>query len=106
MRIGTLIAVSAFALASTVLAARIDLVAGGGINESDAPATECKLHEPFGVEFLPGGEMVIVEMSRGNRVVKVDVSGKLSQIAGKGTKGFSGDGGPARDAEFNGIHNL
>jgi DNA-binding beta-propeller fold protein YncE len=64
------------------------------------------LHEPFGVEFLPGGEMVIVEMEHGNRVLKVDASGKQEVLAGTGAKGFAGDGGPARDAQFNGLHNL
>src|SRR5438045_7170234 len=64
------------------------------------------LHEPFGVEFLPGGEMVIVEMEHGNRVLKVDAAGKQEVLAGTGTKGFAGDGGPAREAQFNGLHNL
>jgi DNA-binding beta-propeller fold protein YncE len=81
-------------------------VAGGGTKEADAPATECKLHEPFGTEFLPDGTMVIVEMSGGNRVVHVDKAGRLTVIAGTGTKGFSGDGGPAKAAQLDGVHNL
>ena len=81
-------------------------VAGGGTKTADAPATECALHEPFGVEFAPGGDMVIVEMERGNRVLRVDARGTLTVIAGTGAKGFSGDGGPARDAQISGVHNL
>ena len=89
-----------------VRAEKIVLVAGGGSAEKDAPAKECALREPFGVEFTPGGEMVIVEMSKGERVLKVDKTGMLRVIGGTGTKGYSGDGGPATAATFNGIHNL
>ncbi len=88
------------------LAFLLMLVAGGGPLEKDAPAAQCALHEPFGVEFNPAGEMVIVEMSKGQRVLKVDKEGMLRVIAGTGTKGYSGDGGPATAATFNGIHNL
>jgi len=100
----TLIAL--LALAASTLAAKIELLAGGGTKDADAPATECRLREPFGVEFAPSGEMIIAEMVTGNRVLKVDKAGQLTLLAGKGVKGFAGDGGPATSAEFNGIHNL
>lgn len=93
-------------IALPVRAGRIELVAGGGAAEQDAPATECRLREPFGVEFTPAGEMVIVEMVSGNRVLKIGRDGILRVIAGAGAKGYSGDGGPATAATFNGIHNL
>ena len=86
-----------FVVVCTARAEKLVLVAGG----ADAP-----LHEPFGVEFLPGGEIVIVEMVGGNRVLKTDAAGNLSVLAGGGGKGFAGDGGPARGAQFNGMHNL
>ncbi|HYR57968.1 MAG TPA: hypothetical protein VEO95_05045, partial [Chthoniobacteraceae bacterium] len=91
---------------SSLRAEKIVLVAGGGEAEKDAPATQCRLHEPFGVEFTQAGEMVIVEMEHGNRVLKVDAQGMLRAIAGTGAKGFSGNGGPATAATFGGIHNL
>ncbi len=91
---------------SPLHAEKIVLVAGGGDREMDAPATQCALHEPFGVEFTPAGAMVIVEMEHGNRVSKVDAQGVLRAFAGTGAKGYSGDGGPAAAATFNGIHNL
>ena len=87
-------------------AEKIVLVAGGGTAEKDAPATECALREPFGVEFNAAGEMIIVEMTQGERVLKVGRDGVLRVIAGTGKKGYSGDGGPATAATFNGIHNL
>jgi sugar lactone lactonase YvrE len=93
-------------LASTTFAAKIELVAGGGTKDGDAPAKECRLREPFGVEFLPSGEMIIVEMVTGNRVLSVDKSGRLTVLAGTGEKGFAGDGATSEKAQFNGIHNL
>lgn len=87
-------------------AEKIVLVAGGGTGEKDVPATEAKLLEPFGVEFTAAGEMVIVEMTSGNRVLKVDAQGMLRVVAGTGAKSYSGDGSPATEATFNGIHNL
>ncbi|MGI8605377.1 MAG: hypothetical protein ACR2OZ_20580 [Verrucomicrobiales bacterium] len=94
------------AAALNAAAAQIELFAGGGEIEQNAPATRCRLIQPFGFEFLPDGSAVIVEMVSSNRVLKVDPAGKLTVIAGGGPKGFSGDGGPARAAAFNGMHNL
>ena len=87
-------------------AAKIVAVAGGGTAEKDVPALECKLREPFAVEFSPAGEMLIAEMTGGNRVLRVDGKGVLRVLAGTGAKGFMGDGGPAATATFNGIHNF
>jgi hypothetical protein len=83
-------------------AAKMVAVAGAGTTEKDAPALECKLREPFAVEFSPAGEMLIAEMTSGNRVLRVDGKGVLRVLAGTGAKGFSGDGGPATAATFNG----
>jgi DNA-binding beta-propeller fold protein YncE len=101
-----LVVLSCLFSALPLRAEKIVLVAGGGTAEKDAPATECKLGEPFGVEFNPSGELIIVEMEHGNRVLKIDTGGVLRVIAGSSAKGYSGDGGPATEAKFNGIHNL
>ncbi len=93
-------------LGVTAFAAKIELVAGGGIRESNAPAKECVLREPFGTEFLPDGTLAIVEMVSGNRLLRVDKAGVMKVIGGTGAKGFSGDGGDARQAQFNGVHNI
>jgi DNA-binding beta-propeller fold protein YncE len=45
-------------------------------------------------------------MASGNRVLRVDHKGVLRVLAGTGAKGFTGDGGPATAATFNGIHNF
>lgn len=93
-------------LTGEVWAQKMVVIAGGGLAEKDAPALECRLREPFGVEFSPSGEMLIAEMTSGNRILKVGADGLLRVIAGTGAKGYSGDGGPATEATFNGIHNF
>ena len=50
--------------------------------------------------------MLIAEMTGGNRILKIEKSGVLRVIAGTGAKGFTGDGGAATSATFNGIHNF
>ena len=93
-------------LAASAFAAKIELVAGGGMRESGALATESVLREPFATEFLPDGTIAIVEMVSGNRLLRVDKSGKMATIGGTGVKGFSGDAGFAKAAQFNGVHNI
>jgi DNA-binding beta-propeller fold protein YncE len=90
--------------AQLIQAAKIVLVAGGGEAEA-GPATQVKFNAPFGVEFDPAGNMIIVELN-GHRVRKMDRQGNITTIAGTGVLGPTGDGGPAREAQFNGIHNL
>ena len=87
-------------------AAKVELVAGGGTKDGDAPATQCALREPFGTEFLPDGTIAIIEMVSGNRLLRVDKAGILKVIGGTGVKGFSGDGGDVRKAQINGVHNI
>ena len=87
-------------------AEKIVLVAGGQTDAVDIPALEAVLKEPFGTAFDPSDRLWIIEMASGNRLLKIDDQGNLLHIAGKKGKGFDGDGGPARDALFNGPHNL
>ncbi len=92
-------------IAPNLGAERAILVAGGG-NSLAGAATNCRLHAPFGIDFDRQGDMYVVEMAGGERVLKVDLEGSLSVIAGTGEKGDSGDGGPALQAQFNGMHSL
>ena len=107
MRIHCLPALTALlTLGVSAFAAKIELIAGGGTKESHAPATECVLREPFGTEFLPDGTLAIIEMVSGNRLLRVDKAGIMKVIGGTGMKGYSGDGGDARKAQINGVHNI
>lgn len=87
-------------------AARIVLVAGGTEDRVDIPAARAVLKEPFGVDFDRAGNMFIIEMASGNRLLKVDAKGMLSLAAGQLTGGDAGDGGAPLSAQFNGPHNL
>ncbi|MBI4660142.1 MAG: hypothetical protein HY735_14985 [Verrucomicrobia bacterium] len=84
---------------------KLILIAGGGTEADGAAATQVKLTSPFGVDFDRAGNMILVEMT-GHRVRRMDPNGVITIIGGNGVAGFAGDGGPARDAQFNGIHNL
>jgi sugar lactone lactonase YvrE len=66
------------------------------------PAAQASIQGARGVAFSRDGAMFICERE-GNRVRKVDPkSGVISTIAGTGQKGYTGDGGPALQATFNG----
>jgi sugar lactone lactonase YvrE len=85
-------------------AANVVLVAGGG-SLDQGKATEVRLGAPFGAAFDEHGNMFLVEMT-GQQVRKVDPQGILTTVAGLGSKGDTGDGGPATKAQFNGMHSL
>lgn len=90
-------------------AARADklVLLAGGDGPAGSPAAETKLVQPFGTEFDRSGTMYIVEMRGGERLLAADSQGNLAAVAGElGQYGYSGDGGPARDARFNGMHSL
>jgi DNA-binding beta-propeller fold protein YncE len=92
--------------ARPVHAEKIVLVAGGSEDAVGIPATRAKLKEPFGVDFDATGNLFIVEMVSGNRLLKVDAKGLLTHVAGQLAPGDAGDGGPALAAQFHGPHNL
>src|SRR5205807_1580828 len=43
---------------------------------------------------------------KGERLRTIDAKGNLVTVAGTGQRGYSGDGGPALKATFNGMHSL
>lgn len=69
-------------------------------------AEQVDLKEPFGTDFDSQGSLWIVEMISGNRTFKVAKDGAVTHYAGLLESGYSGDGGPALEARFNGPHNL
>jgi streptogramin lyase len=87
----------------------ITVVAGNGKkghSGDGGPATEAELNEPYEVRFDVDGNMFFVEM-KNNIVRRVDAkTGIISTIAGTGTVGFSGDGGPATQATLNRPHSI
>ena len=71
-------------------AATLTLFAGGGTRVA-GPATECRLADPFAVEFDAQGNAFICEMTN-NRVLRVDPRGQLTTVGGTGRKGSGGLG--------------
>ena len=104
MRKTLLLLLVANAMSFAAQAATLSVFAGGGSKES-GPATECKLADPFAVDFDAAGNAYISEMTN-NRLVMVDVSGQLRTFAGTTKKGYTGDGGPAKEATLDGPHHL
>src|SRR5438105_1300029 len=86
----------------------IETVAGDGVSGfagDGGPATAAELRTPFGVAPLPDGGF-LVDDSGNARIRRVWPDGHISTVAGNGVAGYSGDGGPAVDAELRGVHNL
>ena len=74
----------------------ISTVAGNGtagFSGDGGPATSASLNIPIALAVDGSGNIYIAEMR--NRVRKVDASGMITTVAGDGTEGFAGDGGPA-----------
>jgi sugar lactone lactonase YvrE len=91
-------------LSAVATAQRSSVVIGESLADVKEPKAD-KLDSPFGVDFDKQGNMYIVELS-GGRVHKLDTAGRFTTIAGDGSKGYTGDNGPAKDATFNGMHNV
>jgi sugar lactone lactonase YvrE len=90
--------------ASLASAQTIDTIAGTGKPEANGdagPALKINIGDPFGVEIGPDGALYVCEV-RNHRVWRLDLaSGSIKVVAGNGTKGYSGDGGPATKAQLN-----
>ena len=68
----------------------------------DAPLEGTPLNGPRSMDTDPAGNIYLV-LREGNVVLRIDAkSRRLQRIAGTGQTGFSGDGGPAVNATFNG----
>lgn len=83
---------------------RVETVAGTGrdsANVKEGSAEIVNIGEPFGVEVGPDGGLYVTEV-RNHRIWRMDLaSKKLTVVAGNGTRGYSGDGGLAIDAQLN-----
>ena len=86
----------------------ITTVAGDGQRRfagDGGPAVGASLSAPLGVAVDAAGDLLIAD-SGNYRVRKVDLHGMISTYLGTGTKGFSGDGGPATAATIDEPHNF
>ncbi|MBK9169994.1 MAG: hypothetical protein IPM24_21380 [Bryobacterales bacterium] len=76
-------------------------VGGYGFGGEGEPATSASLGAPWGLAADPAGNLYVSD-GHFHRVRRVDAAGNIATVAGTGTKGFGGDGGPAVQAELNG----
>ena len=86
---------------------RLRAVAGSGestYSGDGGPATEAGLNQPMDIAFGPDGSLYIATHTHasveGHRVRMVDRDGIITTIVGTETAGYSGDGGPADEAEL------
>ena len=80
----------------------LTLVAGNGtygFSGDNGPATSAQLFAPRGIAVDKAGNLYIAD-SLNHRVRKVS-GGVITTVAGNGASGFSGDNGPATNAELN-----
>ena len=82
----------------------ITTVAGtssGGFSGDGGPATIAELNYPYNMAVDSGGNLYIADQYN-HRIRKVDAgTGNIATIAGTGSAGFGGDGGPATSAQLN-----
>ena len=71
-----------------------------GFSGDGGPASKALLKRPAGVAFDSKGNLFIADREN-HRVRVVDLNGNIDTIAGNGTAGYSGDGGPATKASLN-----
>jgi uncharacterized protein (TIGR03437 family) len=88
----------------------ISTIAGNGTqgySGDGGPATSAQLSYVFNLAADGAGNVYLVDTSCGedfcfaSRIRKVSASGIITTVAGTGTPGYSGDGGPAAGAQIN-----
>ena len=73
----------------------------GGFSGDGGPATSARLNVPDGIAVDGQGNLYIAD-TRNHRIRRVDTNGLITTVAGDGSSGFTGDGGPALGAGLGG----
>ena len=79
---------------------RIETVAGSNLIGDNGPATAAQISSIQGIALDRFGNLYLSDTDN-HRVRRVSTSGVITTVAGTGTAGFSGDGGPATAAQLN-----
>lgn len=87
----------------------VTLVAGNGeagFSGDGGPATAARLNQPHEIRLDREGNLYFTDM-RNHAIRRVDrTTGRITSIAGTGTAGYTGDGGPAAAATLRQPHSL
>ncbi len=87
---------------------RLQTAAGTGVrggNGDGGPATQAQLDLPWSLAFGPDGGLYIAERN-GYRIRRVAPDGAIDTVAGAGTPGLAGDGGPAVQAQLQFVNDI
>ncbi len=71
-----------------------------GFSGDAGPATQARFRDPTEIAIDGVGRLYILDFGNA-RIRRIDTNGIVTTIAGNGTHGFSGDGGPSLEASFN-----
>jgi len=80
----------------------INTIAGNGalgFSGDGGPATSAEFNDPAGICGDIWGNIYVADEFN-NRVRRINANGTIISVAGNGIQGYSGDGGPATQAEF------
>ena len=78
---------------------RVAGISARGYSGDSGPALDAQLSRPGGIALDTAGNLFIADIDN-HRIRKVSADGIITTVAGNGVAGFSGDGGPATDAQF------
>ena len=82
----------------------ITTIAGNGspgYSGDGGQATAAQLSNPSALAIDSAGSLYIADVGENATVRKVSAAGTITTVAGNGTAGYSGDGGPATKAQLN-----
>lgn len=91
-----------FRIRKIAVAGTITTLGGNGVQGyggDGGPATDAQLNFVAGLVADAGGNVYLADMNE-VRVRRIDPSGTITTVVGRGTPGWSGDGGPATAAEI------
>jgi sugar lactone lactonase YvrE len=71
-----------------------------GFSGDGGPAILAEINQPHGLALDAAGNLYFSDLNN-QRIRKIDAAGNISTVAGNGTAGFAGDGGPATSASIN-----
>jgi sugar lactone lactonase YvrE len=87
---------------------RLRRIAGTGLpgdGGDGGPAPAALLKRPYDVRLDSRGNLFIADFAN-HRIRRIDARGFITTVAGTGTAGYTGDGGPATQAQLNGPYGI